>query len=112
MAYVLSKKPTFKTKVIVVEPGNADDGAPESSEFIAEFKRLKRDEVEALIKANRPVYEVLAELLVGWSGLKAEDGGDLPFSEDHRAALLQIPHAVWSLWQKFLEESSGVVRKN
>ncbi|ALP62396.1 hypothetical protein [Paraburkholderia caribensis] len=112
MPYVLAKNPTFKAKVMVVEPGNTDDGAVEASEFTAEFKRLKRDEAETLMKANQPVYVALADVLVGWSGLKGDDGGELPFSAEYRDALLQIPHAVVALWDTFLQGTSGATRKN
>ncbi|MEM5461586.1 hypothetical protein VSR69_43515 [Paraburkholderia phytofirmans] len=112
MPYVLAKKPTFRTLVRVVEPGIADDGSLETHEFTAEFKRLKRDEAEALMKSGQLAYMALADLLVGWSGLKGEDGAELPFTAQYRDALLQIPHAIVALWDAFLLNTSGAARKN
>lgn len=112
MPYVLAKKPTFRTLVRVVEPGIADDGSLETHEFTAEFKRLKRDEAEALMKSGQLAYMALADVLVGWSGLKGEDGAELPFTAQYRDALLQIPHAIVALWDAFLLNTSGAARKN
>ncbi|TCK96253.1 hypothetical protein [Paraburkholderia sp. BL9I2N2] len=112
MPYVLAKNPTFTTLVRVVEPGTADDGSLETHEFTAEFKRLKRDEAEALMKSGQLAYVVLADVLVGWSGLKGEDGAVLPFTTQYRDALLQIPHAIVALWDAFLLNTSGAARKN
>jgi hypothetical protein len=112
MPYVLAKKATFTEVVQVVEPGNSADGRYEAYEFVAEFKRLKREEVVGLMLENKPTYEALEELLVGWFGLKDGDGADLPFTPEYRAALLQIPHAIVGLWDAFMQGNSGATRKN
>lgn len=112
MSYVLSKNPTFTVAVKIVEPGNAVDGQFEEHEFIAEFRRLKRDETMTLLSRNLPVYEALSDVLVGWSGLKDERGSELPFTPEYRDALLQIPHAIVGLWDAFLIGNSGAARKN
>ncbi|MEM5449854.1 hypothetical protein [Paraburkholderia guartelaensis] len=112
MAYVLSKSPTLTAKVEVTEPGNAPDGSVENFTFVAVFRRLDSDELDALLKSNKPIRTVLADLLAGWSDLRDATGQELPFTTEYRDSLLKIPHAVVGLWGAFLEAHSGAARKN
>jgi hypothetical protein len=114
--FAIAAKPTFKAKVTVVIPGNSDDGAPETHTFVAEFKRLPKDEYDAVIASltsrSRKSEDVLAEHLVGWSGLPDLAGNDVPFSLEHRDALLQIPQIPPRLADAFVQNNSGAEIKN
>lgn len=112
MPYVLTRRTTFTMQVTVSEPGNSADGSIDEFRFVAEFKRYDGDQIEALLKENKPVRAALQDLLVGWSGLHDENGRELPFNDSYRDALLKIPPAVVGLWTAFLQGSSGAARKN
>jgi hypothetical protein len=114
--FAIAAKPTFKAKVTAVIPGNSDDGAPETHTFVAEFKRLPKDEYDALIASlasgSRKSNDVLAEHLVGWSGLLDLAGNEVPFSPENRDALLLIPQIPTHLAEVFVQNNSGAEIKN
>ena len=79
MAFVRKKVKTFKWPVEVEEPSNTKPGKFEKSEFTAIFKRVKMSELEGVTDAESA--SLLKKVLVGWEGIKDEDGDDIDFSE-------------------------------
>ncbi|MDE1011272.1 MAG: hypothetical protein OSB38_36980 [Paraburkholderia fungorum] len=112
MAYRVARKPTFTIKVVVVEPGDADSGEVETSEFTARFKRVSDEELVQIRTSGRSDKEIMQDMLVGWSDLTDEQGAQLPFSEQFRDTLLSIPHALRGIAYAFMAGASGAGLKN
>ncbi|NYH13429.1 hypothetical protein [Paraburkholderia bryophila] len=112
MAYRVAKKPTFTIKVVVVEPGDADSGEVETSEFTGRFKRVSDDELVEIRTSGRSDKDIMREMLVGWADLTDENGAQLPFSEQFRDTLLSIPHALRGVAYAFMAGASGAGLKN
>ena len=79
MAFVRKKVKTFKWPVEVEEPSATKPGKFEKSEFTAIFKRVKMSELEGVTDAESA--SLLKKVLVGWEGIKDEDGDEIEFSE-------------------------------
>ncbi len=79
MAFVRKKVKTFKWPVEVQEPSDTKPGKFEKSEFTAIFKRVKMSELEGVTESEG--VSLLKKVLVGWEGIKDEDGDEIKFSE-------------------------------
>jgi len=90
MAFKLTQKPTFVSRVTVETPNQK--GGFDKSTFNAEFRLVGMDEVEELKKI--PGKEVMESVLVGWSELLGPDNEPLEFNEVNRSALLNLPYAL------------------
>jgi hypothetical protein len=112
MAYRVTKKPTFTIRVTVVEPGDTDSGAVETSEFTARFKRVTGEELHALRTSGRSDKDLMQEVLVGWSDLTDDSGAQVPFSVEFCETLLSIPHALRGVVHAFMAGASGAGLKN
>ena len=75
MAFVRKKVKTFKWPVEVQEPSDKKPGKFEKSEFTAIFKRVKMSELEGVSESEG--VSQLKKVLVGWEGIKDEDGDEI-----------------------------------
>lgn len=96
MAFKITQKPTYITRVTVETPN--DRGGFDKSSFEAVFRRVDMDEVEELRKLTQK--EVLERVLADWRGLEDEHG-PLEFSADNVRALLLIPQALLATSEAF-----------
>ena len=94
---------TYPVNVEIV----GDGGKRQNFGFDATFKRLSRDEFQAMMKAAQDGslddMQVAGDVLLGWRGVQDEHGNDLPFSEDARAALLNTWPVLPAIMSAFLE---------
>jgi hypothetical protein len=98
MPFVLSKKPqTFRRKVTVDTPN--DTGTYDRSEFMATFRRVDSEELDAL--KNDPQVECLEKVFVGWSDLVDDNNEQVPYDPVNRAALLAVPQARLAIFLEF-----------
>jgi hypothetical protein len=119
MAFVLSKKPTFKYAVKVKQA--RDSGKLEVFEFQREFKRLEQPRIRELAVKPPPDRALLDEVWVGWAGVKAlvkqgEDGPeveqDLPVTPENRELLLREPGVEAALVNAWLDAAIYGPAKN
>lgn len=93
-----------------------DGGRHETQTFEGRFMRLPQERIEELLRMGREYAvavrkaepltgmsdrEIAAEVLIGWEGINASDGQELPFNKSNKAKLLSIPgvaSAVTSAW--------------
>ena len=61
------------------EPSDSKPGKFEKSQFTAIFKRVKMSELEGVTESEG--VSLLKKVLVGWEGIKDEDGDEIEFSE-------------------------------
>ena len=99
MAFVRKKNKTFKWPVVVREPSENDAGVFEESEFIAVFKRLKVSEYQKAVE-EKTEFEMMKMMLVGWEGMKEEDGQDIPFNNQNLKDMMED-----SYWLKAVSSS-------
>lgn len=97
MAFKISQKPTFITRVTVETPNQK--GGFDTSHFNAEFKRIGMDVMEEL--RGKKQAEVLREMLVGWTDLLDDANEQVPFNDDNIVVLLNIPQALAGLSEAF-----------
>jgi hypothetical protein len=97
MAFKITQKPTFISRVTVETPNQK--GGFDKSTFNAEFKRCGMDEIEELKKV--PQKEVLQQVLVGWTDLLDDDNKPVDFNDSNVNALLNISPALIALGESF-----------
>lgn len=114
MPFKLKLSPTYSTPVTIEIP--VDGGRFEKSTFDAEFKRLNTDELNALLarqqEPNRTDRDMIADVLVGWKGLRDEEDQDVPFSETNCEALFRVVQVVPALTKAFFSSIANVRQKN
>tara|TARA_B100000945_G_scaffold286937_1_gene258178 strand:- start:3 stop:338 length:336 start_codon:yes stop_codon:yes gene_type:complete len=99
MTFVRKKNKTFKWPVVVREPSETDAGVYEENEFIGIFKRLKVSEYQDAAD-NKSEFEMLKMMLVGWEGIKEENGDDIPFNNQNLKDMMED-----SYWLRAVSES-------
>lgn len=110
--FVLSNKTTYRFAVTVRRPNDAT-GKWEAFEFIAEFKRRSRPEIEAMIEKGLPKdAELVASEFLGWSDVKQPDGSLLEVNDANRTALLAEPGVQASIVRAWLESAITGPAKN
>ncbi|MDF3024803.1 MAG: hypothetical protein K0R10_2164 [Alphaproteobacteria bacterium] len=108
MAFKLTQKPTFVSRVTVETPNQK--GGFDRSAFNVEFRRAGMDEIEELKKL--PGKEVMEKVLVGWSELLDDDNQPVDFNDDNLRALLNIPPALLAMSAAFWESLFKAREKN
>ena len=111
MAFVRKKNKTFKWPVVVREPSENDAGVFEESEFIAVFKRLKVSEYQKAVE-DKTEFEMMKMMLVGWEGMKEEDGQDIPFTDVNIKDLMEDADWIKAVSSAYTESLIGEKVKN
>ncbi len=95
------------------------EGKTELMVFDAEFRALPSSRIDALLQRARDaqVNDVafLDEILIGWHGLRAEDGTEFAHSEEHLRQLLEVfPGITAALMRAWVDSvvGGGAARKN
>lgn len=115
MAFVLSKKPSYAWPVKVKFPVG---GRWETQQFTATFARLPprdvQDRLKALAEPDLSVEDRLdrendfiAEVLLGWEGIKDDQDVPVPYTPDTRSALLDVIEVRRALFEAFFESALG-----
>lgn len=108
--YVLMKEPKVWWPVAVQKP--VDGGGVVEERFEAEFLLLGQDKIEELSRSEAGHKALMAEALVGWRGVSREGGGEVAFSPEVRAQLIDIPFVRRALARAFLNAAYGAREKN
>lgn len=114
--FKLSAKPSVAWPVTVNVP--QDGGKVRTHTFEARFALLTQAEIDQAVGASRNGDEnddLLGLALLGWSGVKEEDGEtDVPFNDETKQQMLAIPYVRGGLLKAFFEATSGkaAARKN
>jgi hypothetical protein len=108
MAFKISQKPTFVTRVSVNTPNQK--GGFDLSTFNAEFKRVKMDELDEL--REQPQREVMRQVLVGWTDFLDDANEPVPFNDDTVLVLLNDAPALVGLRQAFWGSVAKASEKN
>ena len=112
--FTIKRPPHLAETIKVRVPG---ERAPQT--FAARFKYLDLKERRAFVEriADAPDFsdeQVVAELMVGFDGVRGEDGAPLEFNDKAVATLMQIPFVADALLKVVMERVLGgaLSRKN
>lgn len=100
----IAQKETYTWPVVVELP--ADGGKFQRHAFDVEFRRAPKAETDRILheaaEGALTDEQLVARLVVGWSGVEDVDGEPLPFSQENLARLLgcyyQVPRAIARAW--------------
>lgn len=118
MAFVLSKVDTYPWPVRVSAPDPDRPGKRKVETFDGIFRRLPRSRLAEIgntvskskddaIEAEDATYCLIAEVLVGWEGVRDDKGEEIPFSEKMRDELAEIPAVAAAIMEAFTDSISG-----
>ena len=114
MPFILKRDDRFSWPVSFDVP--IDGGKFKRETFDAEFRRLSQSRLGEITKQVRTEevsdLDIAREVLVGWSGIKDDDGEDVPFSESAREQLLDVPMLATAIVAKYFESLQGAKAKN
>lgn len=89
------------------------DGRHVEQPFTARFKQVDRSRFVDLNNGDaEEETNLLREVLIGWDGIGDENGEPIPFSEQTRDQLLEIPYVRTAIVEAFFEGIAGRKRKN
>lgn len=107
----LSDSYTWPVTVEVVDAGKSAKHT-----FDAQFRRLKQSQIDELIAAVRDGHksdaDLVAEVLVGWAGVKDAAGEDIPFTESSRDRVMDVYPVRPAVLAAWFESLAGAKRKN
>jgi len=112
--FVFKKERAFDWPVEVLLP---EDGGKERVEkFTVRFSISSEALGDAALTEDfaeeETARERLSRMIIGWDGIKTEDGGDLPFGPINLEALLRDPFVVAGIAKALAECLSGARAKN
>jgi hypothetical protein len=119
MAFVLKQSDTYSWPVAFDTP--VDGGRHERQTFDGEFKRLPQSRIGPMVAELQQledlgdldrITELAKEVLVGWSGVTADDGKEIPYSEKAVGQLLEVPLLAVSIIKAYMDSIKGAKRKN
>lgn len=115
MTFVLSQKESFTWPVTYRMP--KDGGKYDKQEFTVEFKRLPESRIrEIKEQADRSEIEddaLIAEILLGWSGIRTAEGEEFPYNETNKRVLFDLfPGVRAAIILTWFAALGGAVRKN
>ena len=108
MSFVLKKVSSYKWPVAVEIP--VDGGKFKKETFTAIFKRISRSEFNSLFAEGEDA--LVDAIVVGWTGIKDEDGEDLPFDDTTKAQLFDDPFVLKGLINAYADSFQGAPVKN
>ena len=107
MALVFKKVTEYDWEVTVQSP---EKGKFKKETFTAKFKNEGRKAFADLIEAGDENF--VRSVLVGWSGIKDDDGNDIQFNDENFEALTDNHFIVKGIIEAFGESMKGASEKN
>ena len=108
MALVFKKIAEYDWQVTVETP---DKGKFKQETFTAKFKNIGRKAFAKLVE-EQDDEDFVKSVLVGWSGIKDEEGNDVPFDEDNLEAVMENHYIVQAIIVAYGESMKGASEKN
>jgi hypothetical protein len=108
--FKIAQSETYVQSVTVQIPGSKVKNT-----FDVEFKRLPQSEINVTLERikNAEITDVdfCNEIVVGWKGV-ADESGELAFSADNLAALLEVFPVSRTIVQTYFDGMAGAKAKN
>lgn len=108
----IAKNTSYKWPVTVHIP--QDGGKFVKATFTAEFRALPQSEIDSVLQDIRDGdrdADFTERSLIGWSGVQDDDASELPYSDEAKAKLIDIPYVRNALVTAFFESISGGARR-
>lgn len=104
------KNPEFTSKVKVQVPV---EGGTQEQSFTARFRALSVSEGEVFnMLSTEGNTDFLRAILIGWDGVKDEDGEAISFNDASRDQILDIPFVRVAILQTYNQAVMGARRGN
>jgi hypothetical protein len=107
MALVFKKVTEYDWEVTVQSP---EKGKFKKETFTAKFKNIGRKAFAKLEEEDDENF--VKSVLVGWSGIKDDDGNDIQFNDENFEALTDNHFIVKGIIEAFGESMKGASEKN
>lgn len=108
MPYTRTKATSYRWPVKTLHP--TDGGVQLEETFDGVFRRVTRPEAQAL--AEKGDEALVRGVLIGWSGILDESGGELPFSEALRDELMEQQSFMRGVIEAFYQGVNGAKAGN
>jgi hypothetical protein len=111
--FKLSQSDSYSWPVKVSLP--TDGGRFIEQTFDAVFKRLSQSKIKEMLAVEGGTdSEFCKDILIGWKGITDDNGAEIPFSEDARDKLLDVPSVANATVEAYVTSASGkgAKRKN
>ncbi len=108
MALVFKKVTEYDWEVTVQSP---EKGKFKKETFTAKFKNIGRKAFAKLVEEEDD-ENFVKSVLVGWSGIKDDDGNDIQFNDENFEALTDNHFIVKGIIKAFGESMKGASEKN
>ena len=108
MALVFKKIAEYEWQVTVETP---DKGKFKQETFTAKFKNIGRKAFAKLVE-EQDDEDFVKSVLVGWSGVKDDEGNDVPFNDENFEALTDNHFIVKGIIEAFGQSMRGASEKN
>jgi hypothetical protein len=110
--FKISQNTTYKWPVTVHVP--QDGGKFTKATFTAEFRALPQSEIDSVLSDLREGdrdADLASSCLSGWANVQDDDGSELPYGDEAKAKLLNIPCVRVALVTAFFESINGGARR-
>ena len=107
MPFKVRKVSSYEWPVKVDVP---EKGRFKEETFTAVFRKISRSEFNSLIDDGDEV--LVDHILMGWKGIVDDDGDEIEFCDDIKAALVDDPHFLRGLISAFSESLVEAQAKN
>src|SRR6059058_3658975 len=109
--FVLKKGNEYTWPVSFETP--SDGGKFDRHSFDCVFRRIPQSKIKEMVSnTGMNDAEFVREVLVGWKGIKDEQGQEIPFSELSLEEILDVPGLSGAIATAYLESIAGAKRKN
>ena len=107
MALVFKKVTEYDWDVTVQTPYK---GKFKKETFTAKFKNVSRKDFDKMIDGGDDNF--VRTVLIGWSGIKDEEGNDVVFDEDNLESIMENHYIVQAIIVAYGESMKGASEKN
>lgn len=103
--FVLNKDHSYTWPVTVKVPvaGGKHDG----KQFTCRFRVVPQNRLQQILAEEEVDAAMLHEALIGWDGVQDEAENPLPFNDENRDALLDIPYVAIAVARAYFESITG-----
>lgn len=107
MALVFKKVTEYDWEVTIETPHK---GKFKKETFTANFKNVSRKDFDQLVDSGDENF--IRSILLGWSGIKDEDGNEFEYNEDNLKAILNNHFMVKGIIESYAASMKGASEKN
>ncbi len=90
----------------------ADGGKYLEQSFDAVFKRVPQSKIKEMLESETMTdIDFCKEVLVGWKGITGDNQADVPFSDEARDKLLDVPAVATATVEAYIHSIKGAAKR-